>query len=62
MKKVTQLNAQQHVYEVENCAGCGKEITGDYTELGLPSMDDTEIKHIALCKSCTKIAKDEGVI
>ena len=62
MAKVVLFEPRKHVYELENCAGCGKKIEGDFTELGLPSPDNKVMTHIALCSKCTAIAKSEGVI
>lgn len=62
MAKVVLFEPRKHVYELENCAGCGKKIEGDFTELGLPSPDNKILTHIALCTKCTAIAKSEGVI
>ena len=62
MGKVIALQPKKHIYELEQCAGCGKAIEEHYTEIGLPSGDNSKIVHIALCSKCTKIAKGEGVI
>lgn len=62
MEKVVALKPKKHVYELENCAGCGKTIGDHYTEIGLPSGDNKTVTHIALCSKCTAIAKGEGVI
>lgn len=59
--KVIKLDTIQHKYELENCAGCHKPITGEYEEIGLPSGDGKEMKHIALCERCFKVAESHGV-
>lgn len=60
--KVVKLDTVQHKYEIEECAGCHKPITGEYTEIGLPSANGLEIKHIALCDSCSNVAENEGIL
>lgn len=62
MAKLVELQPRKHVYDIDQCAGCGDVIEGDYTELGLPSADGKEIKHIALCVSCSGVAAKEGAI
>ena len=54
MGKVVELKPRKHIYELEQCAGCGKEIKEHYTELGLPSGDNKTVTHIALCNGCYK--------
>lgn len=62
MSKVIELQPRKHIYELDHCSGCGGVVVGDYLELGLPSLDNKQIKHIALCSSCSGVAKKEGVI
>lgn len=62
MQKVVNLDPKKHIYELDNCSGCSAVIEGDYMEIGLPSYDGKEVKHIALCGSCSSLAKGEGVI
>ena len=62
MAKIFELEPKKHSYELDQCAGCGDVIKGDYTEIGLPSGDGNEIKHIALCTFCSGVAVKEGVI
>lgn len=57
-----QRNGREHIYDIDNCAGCGEVIEGIYEELGLPSGDNKSVTHIALCEQCSGIAKSEGVI
>ena len=54
MAKVVLFEPRKHVYELENCAGCGKKVEEHYTELGLPSADNKTVTHIALCDNCYK--------
>lgn len=62
MSNVIDLPTRKHIYELDYCAGCGDLITGVYTELGLPSGDGQQLKHIALCSECSSVSKKEGVI
>lgn len=62
MAKVFELQLKKHFYELDKCAGCNDVIEGDYTEIGLSSCDGKEIKHIALCVSCSGVAVKEGAI
>lgn len=62
MINIKELRPRQHIYEVEHCSGCGETIAGDYTEIGLPSADNSEVKHIALCPNCHDVAEKEAVI
>lgn len=61
-KKVVKLDTVQHKYDIEECAGCEEKITGKFHEIGLPSVDGSEVKHIALCNKCYQSALDHGVI
>ena len=60
MGSVVELQPKKHVYEIDHCAGCGDVVAGEYTELGLPSGDGNEIKHIALCDGCSGEARKVG--
>lgn len=62
MAKVLEFRPKKHVYELSRCAGCGKEIRGNYTELGLHSGQGDVVTHIALCFVCAKSAEKVGVI
>jgi len=62
MGKIIKLESRKHIYDIDNCAGCGNAITGEYKEIGLPSPDNKEVRHIALCNKCSKVAKKEGVL
>lgn len=52
---------KQRIYEIENCAGCKKEIGLDelYHEVKMPYRD--YIKHIALCKKCYNKALENNI-
>ena len=62
MSKVIDLQPRKHIYMLDHCAGCGTTSLDVYTEIGLPSPDNKEIKHIALCGRCSGVAKEKGVI
>ena len=53
---------RKRVMQIENCVGCNKKIEEDeeYTQVVMPS-DDVDT-HIALCKACSFIAKEEAGI
>lgn len=59
--KIVKLDIIQHTYTLESCAGCNEPITGEYVEVGLPSIDGSTMEHIALCVSCGEIADNVGV-
>lgn len=61
MAKLVKLDIRKHVYDIDNCAGCGDTIVGYYREIGLPSPDNKVVRHIALCNGCSKIVNKEGV-
>ena len=58
MAKVIEFKAPKHIYEVDNCSGCGAEIVDEYTELKLPTQDG--FKYIALCDECENEAIKNG--
>lgn len=62
LERANGLDNRKHIYETDHCSGCGELITGEYIELGLPSSDCKEIKHIALCSECSDEAISEGAI
>jgi len=62
LSKVIELQPRKHIYVLDHCAGCGTTSLDAYTEIGLPSPDNKEITHIALCNKCSGVAKKEGAI
>lgn len=50
----------QSLYAVDQCAGCQKDIQGDYWEVTIPLADGRE-KHIALCDDCNEEVIKHGV-
>lgn len=63
MSKVIKLVPKEHIYNLDNCAGCKEEIKKDeiYHEITSPNYDNTEVKHIALCEECYELSKSYGV-
>ena len=62
MGTVIALQPKKHIYELEQCAGCGKTIKEHYTELGLPSGDNRAVTHIALCNGCYKQYLEQSAV
>jgi len=60
MGKVIALNVKQHVYEVDNCAMCGKENKAD--QIGVYFPKAKEIKHISFCLDCYMVFLNDKVI
>lgn len=60
--KTIKFTPRKHVYDTDHCTGCKKKIDESYKEVGLPNDDNTEIKHIVLCKNCYELALKHGVI
>lgn len=59
--KVVDLYTTHHNYDIEECAGCGELIKGEYIDIGLPSADGSRVEHIALCDPCGEVAEGAGV-
>lgn len=59
---VITIDSRRHIYELTHCSGCNVPVGNEYVEIGLPSVDGSQIKHIALCNECSGVAELEGVI
>ena len=62
MSNVIKLKPRQHIYDTDYCSGCGVVIDGEYCEIGLSNPEDTEVRHIALCAGCERVARQYGVL